>query len=312
MRLVVALLFIFSLNFSFSQMKFKFKQYMLHQTIYNPGYVDVETKFSVNSIYRRQWLRKENFPEAFMMYGHYNFDRNHGVGLILTNDLINKYNQFEIGANYVYNIPIGNYNLGLGVKVGFIEQNLIYNQLTYFDPVEPVLAEGNYTSRFLNIGTGISLTSRDLNIHIGLPQLFGNRFINQDNIYNLKSNNLFFNAGYKYHYSDWFVVYPNMMLYAIKGSKFHSSYNVHFLASQFIWFGGGVDSELTVNASLGVFLQSGIRFVYAVDNRFFPRNQTTGFSHEVSLSYAKTIKDNPFSKRRMGRGMGGRRRFGIR
>lgn len=283
---------------------------MLHQTIYNPGYVDVETKFSVNSLYRRQWLRKENFPEAFFVYGHYNFNRNHGVGAMISNDLINKFNQFEIAGNYVYNIPIGvGYNLGLGLKAGIVEQNLLNSNLKYFDPIEPTLEGGNFTTHFLNLGTGVSLTSRDLIIHIGLPQLFGNHFINQEKVYSFKNNHLFMNVGYKYHKSDWFVVYPNMMLYAVKGSKFHGSFNVNFLAGQLIWFGGGLDTELTTNFTMGVFAQSGFRFVYAFDYRFFPLNQTTGASHELSLSYAKTIRDNPFSKRRTrGRGRGGFRR----
>lgn len=310
MRIFLAFSFLLLFSTSFTQMKYSFNQYMLHQTIYNPGYVDVETKFSANALYRRQWLRKENFPETFFMYGHYNFNRNHGVGLILSNDLINSFNQFEIGANYVFNIPLGKrFNLGLGAKVGLIEQNLINNKLKYFDPVEPTLEGGNFTSKILNLGTGVSLISRDLIVHIGLPQLFGNRFLNPDKAYSVKNSHLFMNVGYKYHHSDWFVVYPNIMLYAVPGSKYHSSINVNFLASQLLWFGAGVDTELTVNGAMGVFTQSGFRFVYSLDYRFFYVTQTTGVSHELSLSYAKTIRDNPFSKRRTkGRGRGGFRR----
>ncbi|MGV3630780.1 MAG: PorP/SprF family type IX secretion system membrane protein [Bacteroidota bacterium] len=306
MRFLLALLFLLPSFVHFGQMKFKFKQYMLHQTIYNPGYADPETKFSVNTLYRRQWLRQENYPEAFFAYGHYNFDRNHSVAGILSNDLINKYNQFEVAASYVYNIPIGyDYNLGLGIKAGFIEQNLLNTNLTYFDPNEPVLADGNYTTHFLNLGTGISFTSRDLSLHFGIPQLFGNRFINQQMIYNTKNMHMFMNAGYKFHKTDWFIIYPNIMMYAVRGSKFHGSMHVNFLASQLVWGGFGIDSDLTINGCVGLFTQSGFRIVYSIDNRFFPKNQTTGVSHELSVSYAKTIKNNPFSRRKY---KGGRRR----
>ena len=244
MRFALAFALLFPV-FHFGQMKFKFKQYMLHQTIYNPGYVDPETRFSVNTLYRRQWLRQENYPEAFFVYGHYNFeDGRHAVAGIMSNDLINKYNQFEFSANYVYNIPVGyDYNLGLGIKAGFIEQNLLNTNLTYFDPDEPVLADGNFTTHFFNLGTGISFTSRDLSLHFGVPQLFGNRFINDQEIYNVKNAHLFFNAGYKFHKTDWFIVYPNIMMYAVRGSKFHGSFHLNFLASQLVWGGFGVDSE---------------------------------------------------------------------
>lgn len=293
---LILLLFPCVLN---AQMKYKFKQYMLHQTIYNPGYVDSETKFSVNSLYRRQWLRQENYPEAFFIYGHYNISDYHGVGLILSNDLINKYNQFEIGANYVHNIKLGDkYNLGVGIKIGFIEQNLLKTNLTYFDPNEPVLSGIDYTNRFFNIGTGVSFTSRDLKIHFGMPQLVGNYFLNKQKNFDFRNNHYFFNAGYKFRQSDWFIIYPNIMMYAVKGSKFHGSAHVNFLSGQLIWSGFGIDTDLTLNASIGVFMQSGFRFVYNVDNRFFPKNQTTGVSHELSLSYAKTIDRKAFNRKR--------------
>lgn len=309
MRFLPVFALLLSSSALFGQMKFKFKQYMLHQTIYNPGFIDVETKFSVNSLYRRQWLRQENYPEAFFVYGHYNISRRHAVAAILSNDLINKYNQFEFSGSYVYNIPVGrDYNLGFGVKAGFIEQNLLSSNLTYFDPTEPVLADGNFTARFLNIGTGVSFTSRDLSLHFGLPQLFGNRFVNQEQVYTLKHVHFFMNMGYKFRQTDWFIIYPNVMMYAVKGSKFHGSMHVNFLASQLVWGGFGLDSDLTVNANIGLFTQSGFRFVYSIDNRFFPKNQTTGVSHELSLSFAKTIKDNPFSKPRHKRGGFRRRR----
>lgn len=312
MKFILVVISFFVLTFSFGQLKYKFKQYMLHQMIFNPGYIDVETKYSFNSLYRRQWLRQENYPEAFFMYGHYNIDRNHAVGLMLSNDLINKFNQFEIAANYVYNIPIGrDYNLGLGIKAGLIEQNLLDQKLTYFDPIEPVWADGIYTNKFINVGTGVSFTSRDLNLHFGIPQLFGNTFINEQAQYDIKNLHFYFNGGYKYRKTDWVIIYPNVMLYAVRGSKFHGSIHCNFLMGQLIWFGGGLDSELTVNGSLGVFTQSGFRIAYSIDNRFFPKNQTTGVSHEMSISYAKTIKDNPFAKRKVNRGfrrMGGRRR----
>ena len=69
MKFLGALLFLLPAFMHFGQLKFKFKQYMLHQTIYNPGYVDPDTKYSFNTLYRRQWLRQQNYPEAFFVIG---------------------------------------------------------------------------------------------------------------------------------------------------------------------------------------------------------------------------------------------------
>jgi type IX secretion system PorP/SprF family membrane protein len=293
--LTIAFLFTFILS---AQQKFKFKQYMIHQTLYNPGFVDIESKYSFNSLYRRQWLRQENYPEAFFVYGHYNFDPTHSVSGMISNDLVNKFNQFEISGSYVYNIRLANdMNIGLGVKAGFNEQNLIVHDLTYFDPVEPTLS-GNFTNRFINFGTGVSLTSSTINAHIALPYLMGNNFISPEKNLSFKSNHLYASVGYKFRNNDWFVFYPSAMFYAVRGSKFHGSLNVNFLSDQLFWYGFGVDTDLTVNMTLGLFTFSGFRVIYVIDNKFFPSNQTTGFSHELSVSYAKSLKYNPFSKRK--------------
>jgi type IX secretion system PorP/SprF family membrane protein len=298
MKLVILFLLSFLAFSSFSQQKFKFKQYMIHQTLYNPGYVDTETKYSFNSLYRRQWLRQENYPEAFFAYGHYNFDPTHSVSGMISNDLVNKFNQFEISASYVYNLKLTNdYNLGLGIKAGYNEQNLLKTDLTYFDPVEPTL-DGNFTNRFINFGTGVSISSDRLNLHIALPYLLGNNFISKYKNLSLESNHLYASLGYKIRMSDWLIIYPNSMFYAVRGSKFHGSLNVNILSNQLFWYGLGIDSDLTVNLSLGLFTFSGFRIIYVIDNKFFPSNQTTGFSHEMSLSYAKSIKYDAFSKRK--------------
>ncbi|MES2589182.1 MAG: PorP/SprF family type IX secretion system membrane protein [Bacteroidota bacterium] len=302
MKVLLVIISFFVCLTTFSQTRFKFKQYMIHQSLYNPGYADRETKYSFNSLYRRQWLRQENFPEAFFIYGHYNFDKTHSVTGIISNDLINKYNQFEISGSYIYNIELAkDVNLGLGAKIAFNEQNLIvHDDLVYFDPNEPTL-DGNFTNKYLNFGTGISLTSKTLNLHIALPYMFGNNFLSPTKNYTFQSNHLYASAGYKVRFNDWSVMYPTVMLYGVGGSKFHGSFNVNFLSNQLIWFGAGIDSEFTMNASLGVFMMSGFRVVYVIDNRFFPANQTTGVSHELSVSYAKSLRDNPFKRRKHNR-----------
>jgi hypothetical protein len=122
--------------------------------------------------------------------------------------------------------------------------------------------------------------------------------LNPSKNYKFKSNTLYSSIGYKIRKNDWFIIYPSAMFYFVGGTKFHGSFNVNFLSNQFIWFGAGIDTEYTVNATMGLFLISGFRIVYTIDNRFFPANQTTGVSHELSLSYAKSLKYNGFGKRK--------------
>lgn len=314
MRIILALFLLLGIAFlqvgtgCLAQSRPILNQYMLHQPTFNPGYLDPTTKFSVNSLYRRQWMQQNNFPEIGYLYGHYNFDRTHGLGAMISNDLMNGLNQFEASVNYVYNVPLANgYNLGMGIKAGFNEQNLISPELTYFDPTEPTLASG-FTHRYMNLGVGASISSKTFDVHLSLPYIFGNHLLNKSLIYSSQYNHLYFSTGYKIRFSDWFIMYPTAIVTAVRGSRVHAKVNVNFLASQLIWYGVGISSDLAANLSLGVFTQGGLRFTYSYDNSFFTKHFNTGISHEISVSYAKTLENNPFNKRKArGRVKSGRR-----
>ncbi|TNE53009.1 MAG: type IX secretion system membrane protein PorP/SprF [Bacteroidetes bacterium] len=274
-------------------------QYMLHQSYFNPGYFDTESKFAVSTIYRRQWMRQNKFPEIGVLYGHYNFDPTHSVGAVISNDLMNGVNHFEAAANYVYNIPLSNsYNIGLGIRAGISEQNLLSQNLLYFDPVEPTLSEDSYTFIYASAGIGASLSSKTLDIHLSAPYLFGNRFLNKSAIYSPEYMPIYFSSGYKFRFSDWFILYPNMFVSAVKGSRIHGKFNVSMLSSQLIWFGLGASTDASIHAVVGIFSMGGLRVTYSYENSFFTQHYNTGESHEISLSYAKVMRYNAFNRRK--------------
>jgi type IX secretion system PorP/SprF family membrane protein len=299
MRIVFLFLLFLNTQLIYSQTRQVLGQYMLHQQSYNPGFSDPDTKFSINGIYKRQWVTQNNFPEAGIVYGHYNFDEGHSLGGVLSNDLMNNVNIFEAAVNYTYNIPVFNEaNLGLGVRLGVNEQNLMNKNLIYFDPIEPVLAN-NTTFTHINVGTGISLTSPTFNFHLSAPYLFGNKYLNEANVYSVQGTHLYMNLGYKFRpRDDWFIIYPTALVTALEGTRIHGKFNVNFLTSQLVWTGIGISSDLSLNITAGIFAMGGLRVLYGVDASFLTSHNNTGITHEVSLSYAKTIESSPFAKKK--------------
>ncbi|MBI2259737.1 MAG: PorP/SprF family type IX secretion system membrane protein [Flavobacteriia bacterium] len=296
MKWFVIIFLFYNFNLS-AQIRPVLSQYMLHQSTYNPGYSDPDTRFAINGFYKRQWVTHNNFPEAGIIYGHYNLNESHGVGAVISNDLMNGVNFFEFGINYTYNIPVFyEANLGLGLKAAFSEQNLLNKSLIHFDP-EPLL-DNSTTFTYLNAGLGLSLTSPRFNLFVSAPYLFGNSFLNQKSTYTLKNNQFYLNIGYKFRNDDWFIFYPTALITAVQGATIHGKFNSNFLISQLVWAGLGVSTDLTLNVCLGVFSMGGIRVVYSVDTSILTSHKSTGITHEFSLSYAKTLNQNPFHKRR--------------
>lgn len=273
-------------------------QYMNHQNTFNPGYIDPNTKFAVSTLYRRQWMRQKDFPQVGLLYGHYNIDPTHAVGLSISNDLINDINHFDASGNYVYNIALGgDFNLGLGARIGISEQNLIDPNLVYFDPIEPTL-DGRSTFTYMSAGIGVSISSETFEAHLSMPYIFGNQTLSKTNVYNIRYNHFYFSTGYKIRFSDWFVMYPSMIATALEGSRVHASANLNFLASQLIWYGFGMSSDYSLNLSVGVFSMGGLRVIYSYDNSYFTKHPNTGITHEVTISYGKTMQYNAFNSRK--------------
>lgn len=121
------LLFLFGALASSSnaQLRGLYNQYMLNQGVFNPGYMDITTRFSANLHFRKQWMTVPETPTTFTANGHYHITPNHGVGAIAISDFASGVNSLEISGIYNYHIWLGEKTaLGLGMKVGYQQRSL--------------------------------------------------------------------------------------------------------------------------------------------------------------------------------------------
>ena len=118
-------------------------------------------------------------------------------------------------------------------------------------------------------------------------------------ILDLKSNNLFISTGYKFRWDNGFYVfYPTVSIRSIVGAPLNVSADMNFLLNQLIWLGAGYRTDNTIVASAGIFLDLGWRFVYTYNNAALTKHFNTGSNHELSIGYARTIPENPFTYRK--------------
>ena len=54
-----------------AQMRSLYNQYMLNQGVFNPGYMDITTRYSANLHFRKQWMTVPETPMTFTANGHY-------------------------------------------------------------------------------------------------------------------------------------------------------------------------------------------------------------------------------------------------
>ena len=83
MRKIYSLLVLLAFTFtSNAQLRSLYNQYMLNQAVFNPGYMDITTRYSATLHFKKQWLTVPETPMTFTANGHYHITQNHGVGAI--------------------------------------------------------------------------------------------------------------------------------------------------------------------------------------------------------------------------------------
>ncbi|MNK18899.1 hypothetical protein D3C87_371150 [compost metagenome] len=286
-----------------AQLRGLYNQYMLNQGAFNPGYMDITTRYSANLHFRKQWMTVPETPMTFTANGHYHITQNHGVGAIAISDFTSGVNSLEIGGIYNYHVWLGEKTaLGLGVKVGY-QQRSLQTDYVYFSEKEPTL--DNRVSRGVNLGVGMSIQSQNLDFGISMPSIFDNALADPSTIYTTTYNHFYSHIGYKIRFNEKIILYPTIMARMVKGSRLNMSFDGHFLFSQLIWVGGGYQSDNSVTGSFGLFLEKGFRVVYTYQTSTFSPHKGLEHSHEITLNYAQTIEELPFARRKFTTRKGG-------
>ncbi len=279
-----------------AQLRSIYNQYMLNQGIFNPGYMDISTRYSATVHVKKEWMTVPETPLTFSANGHYHISKNHGVGAVAVSDFAAGVNSLEIGALYNYHIWLGEKTaLGLGVKVGY-QQRSLQTDYIYFSEKEPTL--DNRITRGVNVGAGLSIQSQNFDFGVSMPSIFDNALANPSTIYSTTYNHFYSHIGYKIRFNDNIILYPTAMARMVKGSRLNMSFDGHFLFGQMVWVGGGYQSDNSVTGSFGLFLEKGLRLVYTYQTSTFTPHKNLEHSHEITINYARTIDDLPFAKRK--------------
>lgn len=280
----------------FSQMRMNFNQYMLNPGLYNPAYVDVQTRFGAALTTRKQWMTGGETPLTVAANGFYRFTKNHSAGMVVTNDHAAQLNVLDIGFSYAYHAWITRkLAIGFGLKLGYQQRSLGADYVYFDGPIDPTLTR--LKAGGFNMGAGLTVQSKNLTFGLGLPYMFNNA-VDSTYIYGTQDNHFYGNIGYKVRFNDNFVLYPSIMVRGVAGAPMSMSFDGHVLIQQLVWFGGGYRSDNTIGASVGIFLQEGLRIIYSYENSYFTPHKRFDSSHEITLNYAHTIEQSPFAERR--------------
>lgn len=281
------------------QNRLLFNHYLLNPETFNPGYMDIHNEFSATLLYRLQYLNQTGFPQNAYFNTSYHLHKNHGLGLTINNQNMNKFNLFEAGLNYVYHIWLNNSTaIGLGANVNFYQQTFnpaVFSAQSIYDPVFlDTRAIGG-----VNFGAGASLQSKNLTVNLSFPRFFANAMVDTDARWKTQYSSVYLSASYKFVFNKYFSLMPALLVRATGGApiNFLGDLNAVFYDSFFV--GAGYKSGNSVHATVGYKFDFGLRISYNFETAPFSQFTGLGTSHELGIGFYTPFMKPGFDKRKI-------------
>jgi type IX secretion system PorP/SprF family membrane protein len=264
-----------------------FNQYMFNTMLYNPAYCGAKESFSMEAIYRKQWISMKGTPEMAAITAHTPL-KNKPIALGLQVDNLSAGGGAErsnnIFAYYSHRLDIGRGSLRLGMRAGvnIISKNLSSVDRKYFE--DPAFSDETFTMP--NFGVGAYYFTNVFYLGISVPYLLSISDTKRAITHDFRRYNITGTGGVLLALNDDFKIKPSgyIQYTADNPLMYITSLSFIFVEDMF-WVTGSYKSSGAVVGIVEFQVTKQVRFGYSYD---FPVGDMKGFmsgSHEFLLRY---------------------------
>lgn len=282
-----------------SQNRLLFNHYLSNPETFNPGFMDVQTEFRATLLYRIQNVSQPNFPQDAYFNTSYHLHKNHGLGLTINNQNMNKFNLFEAGVNYAFHAWLNNtMALGFGLNVNFYQQTFnpsIFNAKDISDPV----FDAQRVVRGVNFGLGASLQSKSLTVNLSFPRFFNNTLVDPKYMWKTKFSTVYMSGSYNFEINKYFSIMPAVLMRVAGGSPLNVLANVQCLLNNAFIFGAGYKMGNSINATVGYKFDFGLRISYNFETAPIGKATGIGTAHEIGVGFYTPFSKPGFDQRKV-------------
>lgn len=272
-----------------------FSQYYFNPLTTNPAYAGSRDVVSITGLVRRQWLGIASAPVTGGFSAHMpDAKRRNGFGLTVVNDQLSYIGQTWVSGSYAYRIPMGKFNLQLGLQAVFYNWRINWGKAHLIDPNDPVPLVYGRNLMLPNAGFGAFFWGKKLYAGISIPHLLVNSldnnrpgisFNSKDTDVPALKRHFFAMAGYVFDLDPDLKFKPSVLVKKVYGAPLEVDMNLNF------YFGGkfGVGASYRTGDGIVGILEyqftPQLRAGYAYDYPFTQLRRYTSGSHELMLSY---------------------------
>lgn len=318
------ILFFVALNssfFGFAQQRPHYTQYILNNYIINPAVAGIETYMDAKLSHRHQWVGLKDAPVTtyFTIHGSLGKDESRptatttlpegfnprgeaywqdytsakphqGWGATIISDRTGPLNRFSAYGTYAYHLGIApKTSISAGISVGFNNNSLNTNKLSFEIPTDPAVAGSNVINKIRpDMNAGVWLYSANYFAGVSAFQIIpqGLSFANNTLQVDRKTYpHLFITAGYKlYAGRDWSII-PSAVLRYVDPLPLGVDLNVKALYQDRLWIGGSYRLNDGFAGMIGINVSTAFNIGYAYDYTTSNLQSYTSGTHEIVFGF---------------------------
>lgn len=299
--MILTFVSLFSLE---AQQDAQYTQYMYNTMIYNPAYAGSRGVFSIESLYRTQWVGLDGAPDT----GTFSFNtpvgqgERVGLGLSIINDRIGPSQETYFDASFSYTLPISDVGkLAFGVKGGFSWLNVDFNKLNAFEPNDQFLQTNVDNTFSPNVGLGIYYHTPNFYLGLSAPNMIetdhfdasptGVSYVAKERV------NYYLMSGYVFDLSRHTQFKPATLVKAVEGAPLQVDLSANFLFYEKLILGAAWRWDAAVSGMAGFQLSETLMIGYAYDADTTHLGNFNSGSHELFLRFEILTQGSVLSPR---------------
>lgn len=285
MRTIIALLFTVICASSFAQNTYRFSQFNLAKSLYNPAALATDASYSADLIYRNQWAGIDGAPSTFGFNAAYELMEEMAVGINFYSDKIGLTQTNSFTAQYSYRLLFDKRKyLAFGLGIGGDNYSSNLGAATVIEANDPAFAQ-SYSKFRVNGSFGMYYRSSNFYAGFSIPQLFQNSSTKISDTRNVERWHYNFISGYFIEVSDNFIFNPNVQIKATWNAPIQGDLVLRGISNN-LGFSLGYRTENSLILGMDFMFARKVRVGYAFNHDFGSLARVKGMSHEICLGLA--------------------------
>jgi len=270
--------------------------YLINPVSISPSFTGKYNRFQSFLTHRSEWTGLTGAPMVGFISVDGSIGKTMGVGGILTMNKAGIFKNFTLNLNYAYHLQIArNHFLSFGLTALLYQNSIDLSGVIVNSQQDPLLSsQDGMSETYINVGTSLLYTWKELNVCIAFPLLFNNKSFytnntNYDHVLTMDRNWIFYANYTVLIQTDWKMKFD--FLYRdtqFSPWSFDLSTIVKFQDNY--WLGIFYRKSNVIGLTAGLAVINSIVINYNYEFAGFTMMGESGGSHEITLGYRLPFK----------------------